>query len=589
MANLRFRLTVITVGLVLIALALGWFAPALMEMLQEQATTVHLLAATFVFVGLCGVAFYSLMERALNPVMRLIDTFTRMRAGDLNPRLPVEGPEEMRRMSRGFNDMVEDLETQIRDIEVEKQSAERGRQFLEEQLAANHRFRWTIDAAPIGIVITDERLRVVYQNPASESGFLQLESFGDITPRIVGDSITSLYPDDLDVGPILSDPDRLPFDVDVTVGPHRLHFLASATFDEDEEFAGIVLIWEEVERLDLVDGEVDPDFPGAKVDDLDDSVGLDFDEQLEPADPGDGIDDDVLAEVEELEASASEVTFEMLDENDLVEDEPVPGQNGVPVSDEPASKEVRRSAHLVKRSVRLLAERLEGVMATVDALCDEGESLRRTVEEIKDQTESTRRLTIERSEPLRDLIDDCSRISERRNEAAALSRSLKNGLADATELGQSMNRLHGSIEHLVISSKIELGRMGDKTAGARVVIDAIGDLGEEARRLGESTRLCIRDLGNRLDDVIDLVKEERDTTGLEERLGARAESALSRIEEEVSETSQRNDLLAEMVTGQAEIVQHIAKQIKELGDLVGLTSKVAVEQVEIVEGSTRVD
>jgi hypothetical protein len=38
-----------------------------------------------------------------------------------------------------------------------------------------------------------------------------------------------------------------------------------------------------------------------------------------------------------------------------------------------------------------------------------------------------------------------------------------------------------------------------------------------------------------------------------------------------------------MAQGQAEIAQHIAKQIKELGDLVALTSKVAVEQVEIVE------
>jgi len=154
-ANLRFRLTVISVGLVLIALALGWFAPVLITSLPDQVTTIHLLAAIFVFVGLCGVAFYTLMERALNPVMRLIDTFTRMRSGDLNPRLPVEGPEEMRRMARGFNDMVEELETQIRDIEVEKQSAERGRHFLEEQLSSDQRFRWAIDAAPVGIALLD--------------------------------------------------------------------------------------------------------------------------------------------------------------------------------------------------------------------------------------------------------------------------------------------------------------------------------------------------------------------------------------------------------------------------------------------------
>ena len=584
MANLRFRLTVITVGLVLIALALGWFAPMLMAMLPEQVTTVHLLSATFVFVGLCGLAFYSLMERALNPVMRLIDTFTRMHAGDLNPRLPVEGPEEMRRMARGFNDMIEDLETQIRDIEVEKQSAERARQLVEEQLTTNHRFRRSIDAAPIGIVITDERLRVVYQNPASESGFLQLESFDEINPPVVGKSITRIYPDDLDVEPILSDPDRLPFDTDVTVGPHCLHFLTSATFDEDEEFAGIVLIWEETERLGLLDDVDDLEFSEAFVDDLEDSGDLDFNEYLEPVDSSEGIDEDILTEVEELETFESEPSFEMVDDFDDLEEEPIAVQNGVHGTAELAPNEFRRNARLVKRSIGLLAERLDGVMTSVDALCDEGESLHRAVEDIRDQAGRTNRLTLERSEPLRDLIEDRKRASKRKNDAAALSRSLKKGLSDAVELGQTMNRLGVSIEHLVISSKVEFGRMSGETGGARVVVDAIGDLGEEARRLGESTRACIRDLSDRLDDVIDLVKQEGDAAGLEERLGTRAEHALARIEEELGETSQRNDLLSEMVRGQAEIAQHIAKQIEELGELVTLTSKVAVKQVEIAEG-----
>ena len=120
MANLRFTLTVIAVGLILAALALGWFAPIIITWVPDKVDAPHLFLAAFVFVGLCGVAFYSMMERALNPVLSIVDAFTRMRAGDLHPRLPVEGPEEMRRMALGFNDMGEDLETQVRDIEVEK-------------------------------------------------------------------------------------------------------------------------------------------------------------------------------------------------------------------------------------------------------------------------------------------------------------------------------------------------------------------------------------------------------------------------------------------------------------------------------------
>jgi methyl-accepting chemotaxis protein len=583
-ANLRFRLTVISVGLVLIALALGWFAPVLITSLPDQVTTIHLLAAIFVFVGLCGVAFYTLMERALNPVMRLIDTFTRMRSGDLNPRLPVEGPEEMRRMARGFNDMVEELETQIRDIEVEKQSAERGRHFLEEQLSSDQRFRWAIDAAPVGIVVSDADLKAVYQNPASESGFLQLESFDDFHAQVIGESISSLYPEPASVASILSDMDRLPYDADVMVGPHRLHFLATPTFDEDEEFAGILLIWEEVEREDEDDAvdesETLEELPEEDYD------SFDFNAEIEPVDPEAGIDEDVLAEVEALEAS-TEIPFEMVDEEDVLEAESIDTeqaviQNGYHASNV-SSAEVERSAKLVQRSVSVLAERLGGVSTTVGALCDEGESLKRTIEEIRDFTKRARQAADERAEPLFDLVDDRKWSFDRREEASDIARSLKDGLVEANELGRSVDRLRGSIEHLVVSSRVELGRLGEGAAGVSVIVDAIGDLGEEARRLGESANSRIGELSVRLDDVIDLVKEEGRHTESGERLEARAQKALSRIQDGFSETDQRNDLLAEMAQGQAEIAQHIAKQIKELGDLVALTSKVAVEQVEIVE------
>jgi methyl-accepting chemotaxis protein len=581
-ANLRFRLTIISVGLVLIALALGWFAPKMIAMLPEQVTAVHLLAVSFVFVGLCGVAFYSLMERALNPVMRLIDTFTRMRAGDLNPRLPVEGPEEMRRMARGFYDMVEDLETQIRDIEVEKQSAERDRQLLDDQVSDTLRFQWAIDAAPVGVVVTNANLEIVYQNPASTSGFLQLEASENLDRKILGEPLASLYPDDMDVNAILSDPDRMPFENDVVVGPHRLHFLANATFDEDEEFAGVVLIWEEVERL----SEDDPEFDESLVESLDETEVFDFNEDLEPVDPEAGIDEDVLAEVEELESA--DQSFEMIEEDDSVEDEATRGQNGMHVSDRPASSDVQRTALLVQRSVGVLLDRLEGVTSTVDALCDEGDSLRRAIEDIKDQAERTDRLVDERSEPLHDLIEDRRRVTSRREEAASLAVSLKTHLSDATDLDRSMDRLRGSIEHLVASSRVELSKLDGETGGLEVVVDAIGDLGEEARRLSESTHTCFRELSERVDGVISIVKDGADTAGLEEQLDTRAEISLSRMGDARAEGLQRNDLLKEMASGQAEIAQHIAKQIKELADLVALTAKVAAEQVETVEGPTRI-
>ena len=130
MRNLKMRLTGAAAGLALLALVLGWFGPTMLEGVSEQVRTTYLGLAVLVFVGLCGVVFHGMLERALKPVVALTDHFVRMRAGDLNPRLPEEGPDEMQHLSHTFNEMMEELELQIREVTEEKYAAERGRQYL---------------------------------------------------------------------------------------------------------------------------------------------------------------------------------------------------------------------------------------------------------------------------------------------------------------------------------------------------------------------------------------------------------------------------------------------------------------------------
>ena len=123
-------------------------------------TVIGMLAA-FVFVGLCGVVLYGILGRALNPILSLTDHFSRMVVGDLNLRLPVDGAEEMQNMAVVFNEMMGELELQIRDVTEEKQAAERGRQYLVEQLEASQRFTALADSAPMGIVLADPDLNIV--------------------------------------------------------------------------------------------------------------------------------------------------------------------------------------------------------------------------------------------------------------------------------------------------------------------------------------------------------------------------------------------------------------------------------------------
>ena len=219
MRNLKMRLAGAAVVFILVAMGLGWYGPRMLDGVSEHVRFVYLGLAAFVFVGLCGVVFHGMLERALKPVVALTEHFVRMRAGDLNPRLPAEGPDEMQQLARTFNEMMEELELQIREVTEEKYAAERGRQYLQEQVEACQRFKDLADAVPVGIVLTDADLNVVYQNVASEAGFLQLTPhLSWNTEVVVGRSLSFLYPDEEHARQVLSDPEGLPFEApDTTI------------------------------------------------------------------------------------------------------------------------------------------------------------------------------------------------------------------------------------------------------------------------------------------------------------------------------------------------------------------------------------
>ena len=589
MANLRFTLTVIAVGLVLAALALGWFAPVIISWVPDQVDAPHLFLAAFVFVGLCGVAFYSMMERALNPVLSIVDAFTRMRAGDLHPRLPVEGPEEMRRMAFGFNDMVEDLETQVRDIEVEKQDAERARGILQEQLNAVAKFRSLADSAPLGLILADTDLRVVYQNDTSESVMFQLNEYLSIDPSsLMGEPVSVLYPDPDDAAEALMNPDHLPYESSFEMGPHLVRFVASAVFDEESEFIGPSIFWEVMMTADGENGMSEGGAIG--LDGRDDVLSMGGeDPDFRPiVDPNKGIDEDVLAEVEDLELMEEDAQlfedagFELIDEPHD-EDAPVAQNGSHSAIVQGDVEELKRGASLVTRSVRVLSERLSSVRSSIQALSSEGDGLRRSIDEIRQQVERTGDLATERAESLWDLVDgarEATSYGEMVREAAG---RLRGRLNESETMSQSIMRLQSSIDHLVLSAKVELGRADEPAGGLRAVVEAISDLSPEVARLQREIEERVVHVRQDLDEMTAHLDGSGWSARQTGRLSKRGGDALDRLAKDVEETTSQGRLLIELADGQAEIRGHIQRQIEELYELVQVTQKVALEQESIVE------
>jgi len=483
--------------------------------------------------------------------MNLSDNFVRMRAGDLNSRLPVEGPEEMQQLAHTFNDMLEDLEIQIRDITEEKYSAERGRQFLQEQLDSSQLFKTAVDAAPVGILLADSDLNILYQNEASESGFFQ---FTDTLPWntdvVVGRSLTLLYPDEEEARAVLSDPDRLPFEQTVTIGPYRVQLIAASITSDEGDFLGPLLMWDTVP-------EESESFPEAEY-------------VLEADDP----DIQDLNEDMGLALLAEEVANEEHENGG-----PVPSEPEMPVQDTVSFK---RGATLVGRSVRLISERISTICSMVEALCNEGDSLRKNLEDTRQKTQNAAYLTSERSEVLWDLVNEMNSIGERSRASGTVIKRLEKGLNDADKISSSVTHLADSIDHLVLEARLELGRAGDAGTGMKVVVDEIQKLSREATRLNKDVDGKLDKIRSEVEDMVSLLDEDKREARAVSRLARRAEHSLGRIERDLSEVDERTDLLAEMGVGQAEIGSHVASQLENLTELVNVTARVAREQVRLV-------
>lgn len=581
MDNLKLRLVIFAVIMMVLAMALGFFGPDLVETaMGGELPWWQLGLGGVIFVGLCGTILYSMLERALDPIINLTDHFMRMQLGDLAPRLPVEGPEEMQGLAKSFNETMSELEMQIREITEEKQAAERGRQYVVEQLEASLKFKALTDNFPLGIISADDTLNITYQNDMSETGFIQLSEYLNWNAEsLLGQSIAQVFPDPEMAETILASPENLPYETTYDIGPYRVRLQVSAIVSEEDDYLGPVVVWE---VLGLESSKADDTLP-----DLDEEILEEMVEEVGMLD-----DEPEFEEASfELEDIVPESELEMVDLEPEILDEPE--TNISPASSEEhqqalahglvnADKQLTRSTTLVGRSVRLLSERLATIMSMVEALCNEGDNLHHSQEDMRQRMQNVTYLVTERSESLWELTQEMGGLEERTRATSVLIKRLKKTLDDTGQITDAITHLSDTIDHLVVQARLEVTRAGDDGEGLKIIVDEIRKLGREAVRVNKDVKKRMEVLGGEAEDALALLEEDRREVRSGNRIARRAESALERIEKDLSEAEERTSLLTEMTSGQSEISTHIANQLGELTELINVTQRVALEQSRMV-------
>jgi len=583
MDNLKLRLVFVTIIMMLVSMTLGVFGPTLVvTAIGEELQWWQLVLGGGVFIGLCGVILYNMLEHALNPVINLTDHFMRMQLGDLAPRLPVEGPEEMQQLAKSFNETMSELEMQIRDINEEKHAAERGRQYLVEQLEASQKFKALTDSLPMGLIYADDALNITYQNSISETGFIQLSEYLSWnTESLLGKSISQIFPDPEKADALLTSPDHLPYEITYDIGPYQMHIHAGAIVSEEDEYLGPVVLWE---VLGLQSNKADESLP-----DLDENMLEGMVEEVGMMDETFTLDselDDTEIEFEEAILESDDSVSETLQTSKVETEHTFTSANehqqALAQGLVNADRQLTRSTTLVGRSVRLLSERLATIMSMVEALCNEGDNLHHSQEEMRQRTQNVAYLVTERSESLWELTQEMSGLEERTRASAMLIKRLKKTQEDTEQVTQTIGHLSDAIDHLVIQARLEITHAGDAGEGMKVIVDEIRKLGREAVRVNKEVKKRMELLGNEANEALSLLEEDRREVRSSNRIARRAETALERIEKDLSEVEERTHLLTEMTAGQSEISTHVADQLGELTELINVTQRVASEQARMV-------
>ncbi len=115
-----------------------------------------------------------------------------------------------------------------------------------------------MENSPTNMIYANKDFQVQYMNPASLTTLQGLEQYLPVKAEtIVGQSIDIFHKNPAHQRKILSDPNNLPHQANIQLGPETLDLLVSPIFDADKNYLGPMVTWEVVTEKLKLEGEMD--------------------------------------------------------------------------------------------------------------------------------------------------------------------------------------------------------------------------------------------------------------------------------------------------------------------------------------------
>jgi len=148
----------------------------------------------------------------------------KMASGDYGSRVVIAAGDEIGQLGEAFNHMAEEIQT--KNIDMARASS----------MMMN---------APANLMCADLDLNILYMNPASIKTLKSIEQHLPISvDTMMGQSIDVFHKNPEHQRRILRDPDNLPHQARIQIGPETLDLLVSPVFDANNNYLGPMLTWD---------------------------------------------------------------------------------------------------------------------------------------------------------------------------------------------------------------------------------------------------------------------------------------------------------------------------------------------------------
>jgi PAS domain S-box-containing protein len=214
----------------------GLFSVALPSnfIVSTAATSRNLLSLIFSAATVAVITIgFTIAQRIIRPLNRLVETSTAVAAGDLGQRTGIQSKDEIGSLASSFDTMTQRL-------------AERNRQLVEQA----SKLEAILNSIADGVVVLDLEGQIITSNPAAQQVLADMSSdfssgpLRELPPDLFGDSDETPEIDDLPAPVMLQQPQRY------RVGSRVLSALAAPVMAPDGEELGTVVVLRDITRED---------------------------------------------------------------------------------------------------------------------------------------------------------------------------------------------------------------------------------------------------------------------------------------------------------------------------------------------------